>query len=58
MQSPSALIPIVPIQRDISTVSQETLVDELYMDRRGPLLKAHPMFNFLCEVSPKAQKSC
>ena len=27
------------------------------MDRRGPLLKAHPMFNFLFEVSPKAQKS-
>ncbi|CAE7245982.1 REV1 [Symbiodinium microadriaticum] len=24
------------------------------MDRRGPLLKAHPMFNFLFEVSPKA----
>ncbi|CAJ1426257.1 unnamed protein product, partial [Effrenium voratum] len=32
----------------------DTLKDELYMDRRGPLLRLHPMYDFMSKISPKA----
>eukprot|EP00441_Pelagodinium_beii_P005875 CAMPEP_0197681032 /NCGR_PEP_ID=MMETSP1338-20131121/94255_1 /TAXON_ID=43686 ORGANISM="Pelagodinium beii, Strain RCC1491" /NCGR_SAMPLE_ID=MMETSP1338 /ASSEMBLY_ACC=CAM_ASM_000754 /LENGTH=225 /DNA_ID=CAMNT_0043262295 /DNA_START=3 /DNA_END=676 /DNA_ORIENTATION=- len=48
----NSLLKSKPLTLDISLLS-ETLVKELYMDRRGPLLMKHPLFQLIADVYPE-----